>query len=300
MAREKKKKLGRGLDALLGEGAKALDVAPPGGGAVEEPFSDGSKLVFLNPREVSPNPHQPRQVFDEEALEELAASIKRDGIQEPVVVRAAGKGYELVSGERRVRASVMADLETIPAICREVSDKDMLRLGLIENIQRENLNAIELAVAYQQLLDEFGWTQEQLADEVGKKRVTVTNTLRLLNLPDVVQEMVADGSLTMGHARAVLAIESPERQAAAARKVVAEGLSVRQAERLASESGAKTRPAKPASPPDPHVAELQDELRRRLGTRVTVKPGADGRGKIEIEYFGPDEFERLLALLRGR
>lgn len=299
MAREKKK-LGRGLDALLGEGARALEAAPAG--TAEQTLSDGSRLVFVDPRALHSNPQQPRQTFDEEALEELCASIKRDGIQEPVVVRPAGKGYELVSGERRVRASVMADLETIPAICREVTDKDMLRLGLIENIQREDLNAIELATAYQQLLDEFGWTQEQLADEVGKRRATVTNTLRLLNLPDVVQEMVADGSLSMGHARALLAIESPERQAAAARKVVSEELSVRQAERLAAGSGAKKNKTagKPAKPRDPHLAGLEDDLRRRLGTKVTLKPGAQGRGKIEIEYFDMDELERLLEILRSR
>jgi len=179
----------------------------------------------------------------------------------------------------------------------------MLRLGLIENIQREDLNAIEVAQAYQELIAEFGWTQEQLADEVGKKRATVTNTLRLLQLPDLVQEQVADGSLSMGHARALLALPSPSEQAALARKAIAEGLSVRQVEQMAAaraERNGRGAAARKETEKDPNVAQIEDDLRRRLGTKVQLRSGENGRGRIEIEYFSLDELDRLLALLGNR
>jgi len=296
VANVKKKGLGKGLNALLGEGPvnldalRAVDAAP-------EALPDGSRLVLLDPSLIKPNPMQPRQTFDEESLEELAESLRRDGMQEPVIVRKVGDEYQLVGGERRVRASVLADLDRIPAICRNVDDRDMLKLSLIENVQREDLNAIELAQAYQRLIDEYELTQEQLAAEVGKKRATVTNTLRLLQLPKEVQDMVARGDLMMGHARALLAIESAAEQSRAARKVVAQGLSVRQAEKLAS--GAKPQPRKP-EPKDPNVASIEDELRRALGTKVSVKTRKNHRGRIEIEYYNLDELERLLSFFRGR
>ena len=290
---KKKKGLGKGLGALIsgnsgGGIAHALDA--------ESADEGGQRLLFLDPRALKPNPKQPRMHFSEEGLEELSQSIRRDGVQEPVIVRKAGDTYELVSGERRVRASVMADLETIPAVCREVSDADMLKLGLIENIQREDLNPIELAHAYKQLIEEFRWTQEELADQVGKKRVTVTNTLRLLNLPDVVQERVADGSITMGHARALLAVESPQKQIAACRKIVSQGLSVRQVEKMASQDGATPTPK---ASKDPNLTVIEDELRRKLGTKVALKTSGDTKGKIEIEYFDLDELDRLLNLFRS-
>jgi ParB family chromosome partitioning protein len=198
---------------------------------------------------------------------------------------------------------VLADKRAIPAVCRDISDRDMLKLGLIENIQREDLNAIEVAQAYQELIAEFGWTQEQLADEVGKKRATVTNTLRLLQLPDVVQDQVADGSLSMGHARALLALPSPSEQAAVARKAIAEGLSVRQVEQIAAaraERAGRGAAAKSAPEKDPNVVQIEDDLRRRLGTKVQLRSGDNGRGRIEIEYFSLDELDRLLALLGNR
>jgi len=290
----KKKGLGRGLGALIssnsggGFPSSALDMHPDDGA--------GPRLLMLDPRELKPNPKQPRMRFDEESLEELSVSLRRDGMQEPVIVRKAGDAYELVSGERRVRAAVMADLETIPAVCREVSDADMLKLGLIENIQREDLNPIELARGYKQLIEEFHWTQEELADQVGKKRATVTNTLRLLNLPEVVQARVADGGIAMGHARALLAIESPQKQIAACRKIVGQGLSVRQVEKMASHEGAAP---KPKAPKDPNVAAIEDELRRKLGTKVALRASGDTKGKIEIEYFNLDELDRLLGLIRS-
>ncbi len=308
MADLKKKKLGRGLGALLSGSNPAFQSAAPAGndggaapaGPGPQALPDGTVLVLVDPAEVLPNPKQPRRHFDEGALAELAESIRRDGLQEPIIVRRAGDKYELVSGERRCRASVLADKHAIPAVCRDISDRDMLKLGLIENIQREDLNAIEVALAYQELIAEFGWTQEQLADEVGKKRVTVTNTLRLLQLPNVVQEQVADGSLSMGHARALLALPSPSEQAAVARKAIAEGLSVRQVEQIAAaraDRAGRGAPAKKEAAKDPNLTQIEDDLRRRLGTKVQLRSGDNGRGRIEIEYFGLDELDRLLALL---
>lgn len=308
MADPKRKGLGKGLGALIGGGAPLNRPAPaPTPAATPEPpapaepasLSDGAILIELDPSEIRSNPKQPRHVFREEALQELAESIRRDGVQEPVLVRKSGDHYELISGERRVRASIMADKKVIPAVVRDVSDRDMLKLGLIENIQREDLNAMETAQGYQDLMDEFGWTQEQVSQEVGKKRATVANMLRLLNLPEPVQAMVADGSLSMGHARALLSIESVAGQINAARKIVLEGLSVRQAEKLATEQKKPGETPAPKPPKDPNIAQLEDDLRRRLGTKVHLKTQEGGKGRIEIEYFSLDELERLLEMLRG-
>lgn len=308
MADPKRKGLGKGLGALIGGGAPLNRPAPaptpaaaPVPAAPAEPatLSDGAILIELDPSEIRSNPKQPRHVFREEALQELAESIRRDGVQEPVLVRKAGDHYELISGERRVRASIMADKKVIPAVVRDVSDRDMLKLGLIENIQREDLNAMETAQGYQDLMDEFGWTQEQVSQEVGKKRATVANMLRLLNLPEPVQAMVADGSLSMGHARAILGIESVAGQINAARKIVLEGLSVRQAEKLATEQKKPGEAPAPKPAKDPNIAQLEDDLRRRLGTKVHLKTQEGGKGRIEIEYFSLDELERLLEMLRG-
>lgn len=299
MAKSKKQGLGKGLGALIGftpEGEYAPGSPRPSATAGEA-IPEEARILFLDPHALAPNPKQPRMTFDEESLGELAESIKRDGMQEPIIVRKVGKKYEIVSGERRVRASIMADIETVSAICRDVSDADMLKLGLIENIQREDLNAIELAHAYQALIDESKWTQEQLAEEIGKKRVTVTNILRLLNLPDDIQAYVADGSLTMGHARALLAIPSTEGQRAAARKTIAQGLSVRETEKLAAPPMKK--PKKLPERKDPDVVQIEDDLRRRLGTKVNIRTMKKHRGKIEIEYFDLDDLDRILSLLRG-
>ncbi len=298
MAKMKKGGLGRGLGALISGPARDEDPTPVAPGTQAGVDSDESRILQLDPHGIKPNPKQPRVTFNEEALEELAESVRREGVFEPVIVRKArGGGYELVSGERRVRASVMAGLETVPAVCRDVSDADMLKLGLIENIQREDLNAIELAEAYQALINEFGWTQEELSAEVGKKRATVTNTLRLLNLPTDVQRAVAEGALSMGHARALLALESPKDQSAACRMAIERGLSVRQVEKLAA-------PAKPRSRREPernpHVAAIEDDLRKALGTKVSLRTqGADAsKGKIEIEYYSLDDLERILDVFR--
>ena len=294
MADPKKKGLGKGLGALI---PVDIERPPPFLKPAGPLVDDADRILHLDPHAIHPNPQQPRKAFDEDTLQELADSIRRDGVQDPIIVRKAGDAYELVSGERRVRAAIMADLKTIPAICRDVSDADMLKLGLIENIQREDLNPIELALGYQALINEFRYTQEQLAEEVGKKRVTVTNTLRLLNLPQDVQAFVVDGSLTMGHARALLALPAPEAQRAAARKIIILGLSVRQAEKLAAPPEPKTK--KPAAPKDPNVAKIEDELRGLIGSKVTVRTMRGNRGRIEVEYYSLDDLDRILRVMRG-
>lgn len=292
MGSARRKGLGKGLSALIAdpeeEGLEA--------GRAPEALSDGSELIQLDPREIRPNPKQPRRTFNEEQLLELAQSIRKDGMQEPVIVRQNNGEYQLVSGERRVRASVLAELVVIPAVLRTVSDTDMLRLGLIENIQREDLNPMELAAAYKDLSQTFDWTQDQLAEQVGKKRATVTNTMRLLNLPTRVQEHVISGDITGGHARALLALGSPAAQTRACRKIIENGLSVRQVEKLAS----RTDMPKPAAQPvkDPNVIAIEDDLRRSLGTRVKIKTDAKHRGKIEIDFYGLDDLERILQMLR--
>ena len=294
MASTKKGGLGKGLGALI---PSVSDIDRPASAAQPpKALEDGSILIMINPRELRPNPRQPRQYFDEESLQELAHSIRNDGLQEPVIVRKSDGEYQIVSGERRVRACILAEFDAIPAICREVSDDDMLKLGLIENIQREDLNSIELARAYRALTDDFDWTQDELAAQVGKKRATVSNTMRLLNLPEEVQEFVIEGAITMGHARALLALESPTKMAHICRRIIREELSVREVEKITSP--AKTKTAKSPAPKDPHVESIEDDLRRRLGTKVHLKASAEWKGKIEIDFYDLDDLERILNLLR--
>lgn len=313
MLDNKKKKsgkgLGKGLDALMRSGAQAetKGVAEKQTHVgMDDPYAGrhvpGERILLLDPTAIQPNPKQPRRVFDEERLSELADSILKDGVQEPLIVRRVDGEYQIVCGERRCRAAVMAGLETVPAICRNVADGDMLKFGLIENIQREDLNAIELARAYKELMEQYNWTQEQLSDEVGKKRATVANTLRLLQLPELIQGQVADGALTMGHARAVAAVSGAERQLALSRRIVENGLSVRQAEQLASKEAEKQAPRKKTAPPekDPHIAELENQLRRRLGAKVAVRHMDGNKGKIEIEYYSLAELDRILEIISNR
>ncbi|MFP6598286.1 MAG: ParB/RepB/Spo0J family partition protein [Candidatus Hydrogenedentota bacterium] len=298
MATQKKKSLGKGLGALIGASDPIAQFDPVPLNNTPETLPDGTRLVMINPRSVHNNPRQPRRQFDEEQLQELAQSIRNDGVLEPVIVRKRDDGeYELVSGERRVRASVLAELDEIPSICRTVSDNDMLRLGIIENVQREDLNAIELGLAYAELIQELNCTQDELSDIVGKKRATIANTIRLLQLPEVIQQHVVDGAITMGHARALLAIDSEARQRAICRKIIENDLSVRDAERAAQPE--KSRSESSAKSPDPHVAAVEDELRKLLGTRVRLKSDANHRGKIEIDFFNLDDLDRILDLLRS-
>lgn len=278
--------LGRGLGALIPTG--------PAEDAIE-----GARFDEVPLDSIEPNPRQPREVFDPDALAELVMSIKEVGILQPIVVRELDPGrYQLIMGERRWRASREAGLETVPAIIRDTPDDELLRDALLENLHRQQLNALEEAAAYAQLLEEFGATHEELADRVGRSRSHVTNTLRLLQLTPSVQRRVAAGVLSAGHARALLALDSPEAQEQLAARVVAEGLSVRAVEEIVT-VGEPDRPA-PATrnkqPQAPGLAVLADQLSELLETRVTVELGRR-RGKVVIQFGSLDDLERIAGLL---
>ncbi|MEV8606662.1 ParB/RepB/Spo0J family partition protein [Amycolatopsis sp. NPDC051373] len=250
---------------------------------------------------VKPNPKQPRQVFDEEALAELEHSIREFGLMQPIVVRELGDGeYELVMGERRLRASQQAELEAIPAIVRQTADESMLRDALLENIHRVQLNPLEEAAAYQQLLDEFAVTHEELASRIGRSRPVITNTIRLLKLPLAVQRRVAAGVLSAGHARALLSLEDPESQEELAARIVAEGMSVRATEEAVTLKKSE-KPAKPKAAPRkpiqaPGLQELANRLSDRFDTRVKVDLGRR-KGRIVLEFGSVDDLERIVSLI---
>jgi ParB family chromosome partitioning protein len=276
--------LGRGLGALI-----------PTGPAEEE--LTGARLEELPLDSIEPNPRQPREVFDPDALAELVASIRAVGVLQPVVVRETEPGrYQLIMGERRWRACREADLSVIPAIVRETSDDELLRDALLENLHRQQLNPLEEAAAYQQLLDEFGATHEELAERIHRSRSHVTNTLRLLHLAPAVQRRVAAGVLTAGHARALLALDDREAQERLAARIVAEGLSVRAVEEIVA-TGAVERPTRaPRSrtPQAPALAALSDRLTDLLDTRVQVEMGRR-RGKLVVEFASVDDLERIVG-----
>ena len=276
----KPKGLGRGLDALLG-GAEAPRDA----------------LATLPVSRIRPGRYQPRTRMGQEALAELAASIKTQGLIQPVLVRPVDRDrYELIAGERRWRAAQMAGLQEIPALVREVADESALAMSLIENIQRENLNPMEEAAGLQRLVDEFRMTHEQAADAVGRSRSATTNLLRLLRLAKPVQAMVMEGVLEMGHARAVLALEGA-RQIEAANRVAARGLSVRETEALVAKM-LRGQGARRAARPDRDLARLEEEVSGRLGTTVEIRAGRKGNGKVIVHYSSLDHLDQLLKRLR--
>jgi ParB family chromosome partitioning protein len=243
---------------------------------------------------ISPNPYQPRATFDEEALAELAASIREKGLLQPIVVRRAGDGrYELIAGERRLRAAQRAGLERIPILVRDANDSEALELALIENLQRENLNPVEEARAFQRLADEFGLGQEDIAQRVGKSRSTVTNSLRLLQLPSDVLAQLESGALSAGHARTLLGLDSTQAQAAVARDVLARRLSVRDTEQLVRQ---RARPADS----DAERRAVEANLARALGTRVHLRHNQSGSGRIVIEYYSLAELDGLIERLAPR
>jgi len=285
----KRRALGRGLGALIPQGAP---LAPP----VE-------RRVPI--AEIRPNPRQPRRVFDENRLAELAESIHHQGMLQPLVVRQVDQGYELIIGERRLRAAQRAGLERVSVVIKEVSDAESLEMALVENIQREELTPVEEALAYRQLMEEFHLTQEEVAARVGKSRPVVTNLLRVLSLPDEITEAIDQGSLSVGHARALLALETPERQIELARRVMQQGLSVRETETLVARLPEAASPGdslrrqdgdRPARL-DLHLGALEQELIRALGTKVRLHPRKKG-GRIEIEYYSNEELEGLVRRLK--
>ena len=286
-----KKVLGRGLGALIPQRTPEPPPAAP---------SPQAGLIQLELAKIVPSPHQPRTEFPADKLDELAASISARGVIQPVIVRPLDDGrYELIAGERRWRAAGKAGLARIPAVVRSVESAEAMEMSLIENIQRQDLNPIETAKAYQHIADTLDFTHEEIAARVGKDRTSVTNLLRLLTLPQEIQGDVASGALSMGHARALLAIAGREGQLAARTIVVAKGLSVRETEKLVKKLG---RPTKPAGAGDQkkdiYIKELEDSIRRALGTKVAIRH-AGKRGVIELHYFSVDELDRLANHLRS-
>ena len=285
-----KKVLGRGLEALISSATAAR--AAEGSAAVG--VAEDHAVVELPVGDIGPNPFQPRTRFDDDALKELAVSIKASGVLQPVLVRRVGADdFQLVAGERRLRAAQLAGLSQIPAIVRDYDDRQLMELSIIENIQRENLNPIDEAKAYQALIERVGLTHDQVSERVGKQRSSITNALRLLTLPPEVMDMVSRGTLTAGHARALLGLEASGDRLATARYVVGKGFSVRRTEALVRRKLRKshTRPAR-ASRLD-GLGEWETKLQQRFSTHVTISPGKKG-GKVEFEFYGQEDLERLL------
>lgn len=275
-----KKGLGRGLEALIPQ----LNV------------TEADPVHEVSLRELRPNPYQPRQEFNEEKLRELADSIEQHGIIQPLIVRKSEvKGYDIVAGERRFRAAQLVGLERVPVVVREFTEVELMEVAVIENLQREDLNALEIAEAYANLMEKAGLTQEELARRVGQSRSHVANMLRLLQLPGPVRAHVSRGTISMGHARALLAVDDKDKQAQLANLVVEQEMSVRKLESLIYQPQKKvSRETKQKK--DPNVRLYEDEFRRYLGTAVKIHPGKK-RGKIEIEYFSKEDLERILGLL---
>ncbi|MDY6831342.1 MAG: ParB/RepB/Spo0J family partition protein [Thermodesulfobacteriota bacterium] len=285
---KKKRALGRGLDALFPEISRA-DAA-------------GGDYFYCDLDVISSNRFQPRSRFSEEELAALAESIKKEGVIQPVIVRKTDTGYELVAGERRLRAARLAGLSQVPAVVREISDQQHLVYSIVENVQREDLNPLEEAQGYHMLVSTFGFSQEEVAAAVGKNRSTVANMLRLRNLPDAIKERIADGSISTGHARALLAAKTPQQQNAIFQAILARGLSVRQAEAMVKapdKAGASpsTAPLKKPAPADAaHFTDMAESLARTFGTRVRIQRKGR-RGKIEIEFYSDADLDRVLELL---
>ena len=287
-----KKRVGRGLDSLI---SNKLDARIEEG--AEEVLAAGGGQVMLRLSDIEPNREQPRKVFEDKALEELADSIKRHGIVQPIIVRQNGSTYEIIAGERRWRAARLAGLTEVPVIIGNYSKQEAAEIALIENIQRQNLNAIEEAVAYQKLINEYSLKQEEVAERVSKNRSTITNSLRLLKLDDRVKQMVIDEQISAGHARALLSVKDNEKQVKLAYEIMSKEMSVRDAEQLVKQPEKKEK--KPVEKtPEPDFLEyekLEEELGSTLGTKVNIKKGKNGKGRIEIDYYSQDELERLLA-----
>ncbi len=286
----RKRGMGLGLDALISDELEEKIV---------EQNKHGVLKVAIN--KIEPNIHQPRKAFDEDALEDLADSIKQYGIIQPLIVTDQGSHYEIVAGERRWRAAKKAGLKEIPIITKSFSDEVILEVALIENIQRENLNAIEEAMAYQRLMDDFNLKQDEIAEKVSKSRSAIANTLRLLKLSEPVQQMVVDEMISSGHARTLLAIEDNELQLEVAAKVFDEKLSVRDTEKLIKAVINPKKATKKKSEKielDPVYQQLQEDVKKILGTKVTISQRNQDLGRIEIEYYSKEELDRIIELLQ--
>jgi len=281
-----RKVLGRGISALI----------PP---RELEAAERTEKIVFLKAEEIRPNPYQPREAFDPQSLEELTQSIREKGIIQPVLVRRRGDIYELIAGERRFRAAKSLNINEIPAIVKDVNDEESLEISLIENIQRQELNPIEEAHAYQYLIDKFGLTQEAVSGVVGKARVSITNTLRLLKLPHEIQQEIIKGRISFGHGRALLEIDDANKQRHLAQEIIAKGLSVREVENLAKKIRPRGTRSNAPKERDASVAAREEALQHVLGTKVRIVQQRK-RGHIQIEFYSNDDMERLVNILLQR
>jgi ParB family chromosome partitioning protein len=279
--------LGRGLEALIPDrGESAVEAAS---------VLSATGEMRIPIRDISPNPYQPRGRFDPERMKEIVRSVRERGLVQPILVRVHGDKYQIVAGERRFRAAKEAGLDTVPAVIREVGDREMLEIALVENLQREDLNPVDEAEAYRVLSEQFGLTQSEIAEKVGKDRSTVANTVRLLQLPEEIRRHVSRGTLSMGHARPLLALESPEQQRALAGEILTRKLSVRDVERrvqqLVKGKGASGRSR------DPDLVDLEERMQRWLGTKVRIT-GRGGRGRVTVEYSSVDDLTRIVDIFR--
>ncbi|RKM61611.1 ParB/RepB/Spo0J family partition protein [Butyrivibrio sp. XB500-5] len=297
-AKNVKRGLGKGLDSIIP--AKVSSSAKET--KIVEQHIEG-QVVKVNITKVEPNRNQPRKTFDEDSLIELSESIKQFGIINPIIVTDKKDHYEIVGGERRWRAAKKAGLKEVPVIIKDLNEQEIAEIALIDNIQREDINPIEEAIAYKKLIDDFGYTQDVVAEKVSKSRVTITNSLRLLKLCDKVREMVVEGLLSTGHARALIPVDNEEEQITLAQKVFDEKLSVRETEKLVKNLGKTSKPKKPVvknESIDAIYASLSEKCKQAVGTKVDIISKGDGTGKIEIEFYSNDDLEKITdRLCRG-
>ena len=309
MALKKRGGLGRGLDALFADAAPVRVEEPEKKQHTEETGTpdtapqpvvtdDADRVVYIDINDIRPNPDQPRKNFDQEKLEELARSIEDNGVIQPVVVQKAENGYVLVAGERRWRASRIAGLRTVPCLIRDFDEKQNLIVTVLENMQREDLDPIEEAEGLQQMAERFDFTQEQISHAVGKSRAYIANSVRLLRLPEGIQERIRSGQLSAAHGRTLVALANERQQLAVADRIVREGLSVRATEKLVETLRKGPKPPAPAEPEDPDVLAVEEELRTILGTKVRIVQKKQA-GRIELEYYSREELDRLIDLLRS-
>ena len=281
----KKRGLGKGLSALI----------------PDEPFEDvleedKNNIVDLDIDLIKPNKEQPRKNFDKDALEELKESIQNYGVIQPIIVRKIDKGYEIIAGERRWKAAKMASIKKIPCIVKNVEEFEGMKLSLIENLQRENLNPVEEAIAFKGLIDNYNITQEELSVAVGKSRPYITNSLRLLNLDSDILLSISDGKISSGHGRALLSIEDKKIQNEIAKNIIEKKLNVRETENIVNTVKNKKNSVKKSNKEDPFISEARDKVMKKLGTKVVIKHGKN-KGKIEIEYYSPEAFERIMDII---
>ena len=294
----KKKGLGKGLDSLIPDNKSMKSVTSEKTVESKEDATAKSGVQVMKINEVEPNRDQPRKNFDEDALLELSDSIKQFGVLQPLLVRKRKDYYEIIAGERRWRAAKLAGVKEVPVIEKEYTDQEILEIGLIENIQRENLNPIEEAIAYKRLLEEFNLKQDEVAERVSKSRTAVTNSMRLLKLSDKVQQMIIDDMISTGHARALLAIDDPELQYTLANKIFDEKLSVRETEKLVKEIKNPKKPKEKTPVANSFIyQDLEEKMKSVFGTKVSIASKGKGKGKIEIEYYSDDELEHLFDMM---